>query len=153
MKKSKVVLLVIFLIILDLLIKFFVSENLVNVVVVKNFFSLHYVLNDGAAFNIFASKTYFLIIIALVCMVFIVYEIKNNLNDKISTFAYSLVLGGLLGNFIDRLADGYIVDYLSFRIFNYDFPVFNLADMLIVVGIFLVLIKEIRGAIYEVRSK
>ena len=54
---------------------------------------------------------------------------------------------------INSCSVGICILYLSFRIFNYDFPVFNLADMLIVVGIFLVLIKEIRGAIYEVRSK
>ena len=93
---------------------------------------------------------------AMKCLFFIIYELKNNLWDKILSIGYSLVLAGLLGNFIDRLIDGYVVDYLSFKIFSFNYPVFNLADILIIVGIIIVLIKELlneRGRKNEVRSK
>ena len=159
MKKSNtllVIILVSVLLGLDLLLKYLVSSYLTTVNIIDNFFTLTYVLNDGAPFSLFASKTYLLVLIALLCLFFIIYELKNNLDDRIISIGYSLVLAGLLGNFIDRLIDGYIIDYLSFKILELNFPVFNLADILIVVGIVIVIIREIlkeRGKRYEVRSK
>lgn len=157
--KSNIILsglLVIFLLGIDLLLKYLVSTYLTTVNIIDNFFSLTYVLNDGAAFSLFASRTYLLILIALICLFFIIYELKNNLDDRVLSIGYSLVLAGLLGNFLDRLIDGYIIDYLSFKILGYNYPIFNFADILIVVGIIVVIIKEIlkeRGKRYEVRSK
>ena len=159
MKKSNtllVIILVSVLLGLDLLLKYLVSSYLTTVNIIDNFFTLTYVLNDGAAFSLFASKTYLLVLIALLCLFFIIYELKNNLDDRVLSIGYSLVIAGLLGNFIDRLIDGYIIDYFSFKILELNFPVFNLADILIVVGIVIVIIREIlkeRGKRYEVRSK
>ena len=158
-KKSNIILVVILVSVLlglDLLLKYLVSTYLTTVNIINNFFSLTYVLNDGAAFSLFASRTYLLILIAIICLFFIIYELKNNLDDRVLSIGYSLVLAGLLGNFLDRLMDGYIIDYLSFKIFTYNFPIFNFADILIVVGIIVVIIKEIlkeRGKKNEVRSK
>ena len=159
MKKSNIILsglLVSVLLGLDLLFKYLVSTYLTTVNIIDNFFSLTYVLNDGAAFSLFASRTYLLILIALICLFFIIYELKNNLDDRMLSIGYSLALAGLLGNFLDRLIDGYIIDYLSFKILGYNYPIFNFADILIVVGIVIVIIKEIlkeRGKKYDVRSK
>ena len=159
MKKSNIVLSVILVIVLlgiDLLLKYLVSTYLTTVNIIDNFFSLTYVLNDGAAFSLFASRIYLLILIAIICLFFIIYELKNNLDDRVLSIGYSLALAGLLGNFLDRLIDGYIIDYLSFKILGYNYPIFNFADILIVVGIVIVIIKEIlkeRGKRYEVRSK
>lgn len=158
MKKNSllVIILVSVLLGLDLLIKYLVSSYLTKVNIIDNFFSLTYVLNDGAAFSLFASRTYILIFIALICLLFIIYELKNNLDDRVLSVGYSLALAGLLGNFIDRLIDGYVIDYLSFKIFGYNYPIFNFADMLIVIGVIIVVIKEIlkeRGRKNEVRSK
>ena len=159
MKKSNIILsglLVSVLLGLDLLFKYLVSTYLTTVNIIDNFFSLTYVLNDGAAFSLFASRTYLLILIALLCLFFIIYELKSNLDDRILSIGYSLALAGLLGNFLDRLIDGYIIDYLSFKILGYNYPIFNFADILIVAGIVIVIIKEIlkeRGKKYDVRSK
>ena len=159
MKKSNIILSIVLVIVLlgiDLLLKYLVSTYLTTVNIIDNFFSLTYVLNDGAAFSLFASRTYLLILIALLCLFFIIYELKSNLDDRILSIGYSLALAGLLGNFLDRLIDGYIIDYLSFKILGYNYPIFNFADILIVVGIIVVIIKEIlkeRGKRYEVRSK
>ena len=158
-KKSNIILVVILVSVLlgiDLLFKYLVSTYLTTVNIIDNFFSLTYVLNDGAAFSLFASRTYLLILIALICLFFIIYELKNNLDDRMLSIGYSLALAGLLGNFLDRLIDGYIIDYLSFKILGYNYPIFNFADILIVVGIVIVIIKEIlkeRGKKNEVRSK
>ena len=159
MKKSNIILsglLVSVLLGLDLLFKYLVSTYLTTVNIIDNFFSLTYVLNDGAAFSLFASRIYLLILIAIICLFFIIYELKNNLDDRVLSIGYSLVLAGLLGNFLDRLIDGYIIDYLSFKILGYNYPIFNFADILIVVGIIVVIIKEILkegGKKNEVRSK
>ncbi len=159
MKKSNIILSIVLVIVLlgiDLLLKYLVSTYLTTVNIIDNFFSLTYVLNDGAAFSLFASRTYLLILIAIICLFFIIYELKNNLDDRILSIGYSLALAGLLGNFLDRLIDGYIIDYLSFKILGYNYPIFNFADILIVVGIIVVIIKEIlkeRGKKNEVRSK
>lgn len=159
MKKSNIILsglLVSVLLGLDLLFKYLVSTYLTTVNIIDNFFSLTYVLNDGAAFSLFASRIYLLILIAIICLFFIIYELKNNLDDRVLSIGYSLALAGLLGNFLDRLIDGYIIDYLSFKILGYNYPIFNFADILIVVGIVIVIIKEIlkeRGKKNEVRSK
>lgn len=159
MKKSNIVLVIIVVSVLlglDLGLKYVVSSYLTTVNIIDNFFSLTYVLNDGAAFSLFASRTYLLIFIALLCLFFIIYELKNNLDDRVLSIGYSLVLAGLLGNFIDRLVDGYIVDYLSFKILGYNYPIFNFADILIVVGVIIVIVKEIlkeRSEKHEVRSK
>ncbi len=158
-KKSNIILSIVLVIVLlgiDLLLKYLVSTYLTTVNIIDNFFSLTYVLNDGAAFSLFASRTYLLILIALICLFFIIYELKNNLDDRMLSIGYSLALAGLLGNFLDRLIDGYIIDYLSFKILGYNYPIFNFADILIVVGIVIVIIKEIlkeRGKKNEVRSK
>ena len=159
MKKSNTLLIIILvsaLLGLDLVLKYLVSSYLTTVNIIDNFFSLTYVLNDGAAFSLFASRTYLLILIAIICLFFIIYELKNNLDDRMLSIGYSLALAGLLGNFLDRLIDGYIIDYLSFKILGYNYPIFNFADILIVVGIIIVIIKEIlkeRGKKDEVRSK
>lgn len=159
MKKSNIILSIVLVIVLlgiDLLLKYLVSTYLTTVNIIDNFFSLTYVLNDGAAFSLFASRTYLLILIALICLFFIIYELKNNLDDRVLSIGYSLALAGLLGNFLDRLIDGYIIDYLSFKILGYNYPIFNFADILIVVGIIIVIIKEIlkeRGKKNDVRSK
>ena len=158
-KKSNIILSIVLVIVLlgiDLLLKYLVSTYLTTVNIIDNFFSLTYVLNDGAAFSLFASRTYLLILIAIICLFFIIYELKNNLDDRMLSIGYSLALAGLLGNFLDRLIDGYIIDYLSFKILGYNYPIFNFADILIVVGIVIVIIKEIlkeRGKKNEVRSK
>ena len=147
MKKSNIILvcfLISFLLSLDLVLKYIVSNYLTSINIIDNFFSLTYVLNDGAAFSLFRGNIYILIIIAIICLFFIIYELKNNLNDRILSIGYSLLLAGLLGNFIDILIDGYVVDYLSFDIFGYGFPVFNIADIGITIGFIILAINILR---------
>ena len=127
---------------LDLLIKYLVSNYVTDIVIIKNFFSLTYVLNEGIAFSILDGYGYLIIIITVIILLYLLSMMKRSLTDKVTTFGYTLLISGLLGNFIDRLLDFKVVDYLSFKIFNYNFPVFNLADILIVLGAFLIIFKE-----------
>lgn len=100
--------------------------------VIKNFFRLVYVENFGIAFGMFKNKTIFFVTTQLIISVFIIYAIyKFRRISMPATICLSLILGGAIGNLIDRLRLGYVVDYLSFSIFP---PVFNFADSAIVVG-------------------
>lgn len=116
-----------------------------SITIIKNFFYLTYINNDGAAFSILVGKRIFLILIAVLVIVMLIrYIKKNNIQNKLELVSISLIIGGSLGNLMDRLVRGYVIDFLDFKLFNYNFPIFNLADTFIVIGVFLLLLKEIR---------
>lgn len=149
MKNKKNIYLIGFIVLLiDQIVKLIIKNVLSlnqEVIVIKNFFSIHYLQNEGAAFSIFQNKTLFLILTALICLVVLITYIQkeNNLN-KISTISLGLLLAGITGNLIDRLIYKKVIDFLSFTIFNYDFAVFNIADIAITTGVFLLLISCIK---------
>ena len=122
----------------DQLSKFIVIKALnVNhsIEVIKNFFYLTYTHNKGAAFSILTGKRIFLVLIAIFIIAAILYYLKKNTpNNSLSKIAFSFVIGGSLGNLIDRIMYGYVIDFLDFIIFGYDFPVFNIADSFITIG-------------------
>lgn len=102
------------------------------ITVIKDFFYLVYVENYGIAFGMFRNKTWFFIIAISIISVFVAFMIYKFHNKSIPvTICLALILGGAIGNLIDRIRLGYVVDYLSFTIFS---PVFNFADSAIVVG-------------------
>lgn len=116
-----------------------------SITIIKNFFYLTYINNDGAAFSILVGKKIFLILIAVLVIVMLIrYIKKNNIQNKLELVSLALIIGGSLGNLMDRVVRGYVIDFLDFKIFNYNFPIFNLADTFIVIGVFLLLLKEIR---------
>ena len=105
-----------------------------SIEVIKNFFYLTYTHNTGAAFSILTGQRLLLIIVAIVILVIIFnYLRKNKVEGKIDTLAFSLIIGGSLGNLLDRIIKGYVIDFLDFKIFGYNFPVFNLADIFITI--------------------
>jgi len=113
--------------------------------VIKNFFYLTYTHNEGAAFSILTGQRIFLILIAITILVILFnYIRKNKIKNKVETVAFSLIIGGSLGNLIDRIIRGYVVDFLDFKILGYNYPIFNIADTFIVVGVFLLLILTFR---------
>ena len=110
--------------------------------VINNFFYITHINNEGAAFSILNGKTIFLIVISIIVIIILLnYIRKNNIKDKLSIISISLVIGGSLGNLFDRITKGYVVDFLDFHIFGYNFPVFNIADTFITVGVFLLFIS------------
>ncbi len=146
MKKKLIIMTLIFLLV-DQISKFIVVSNLNpndGFTIIPSFFSLLYVQNTGAAWGILSDGTIFL---ALLSIVFLLFAIKyvldlENLNSfKIVNF--SLLFGGIIGNLLDRIIRNYVVDFFSFKIFSYSFPVFNIADCFIVISIILILIEII----------
>ena len=138
------IILVIISFLIDLICKIIVSNLLdVNevIVVIRNFFNITYVRNTGAAWSIFAGETLGLIVISLIIIALIIYYVsKNKFKSKLELFGYSLILGGAIGNLYDRIVYGYVIDFLDFNIFGYDYPIFNLADSFIFIGVILVII-------------
>ena len=109
-----------------------------SITIIKNFFYLTYINNDGAAFSILVGKRIFLILIAVLAIVMLIrYIKKNNIQNKLELVSISLIIGGSLGNLMDRVVRGYVIDFLDFKIFNYNFPIFNLADVCITLGVIL----------------
>ena len=101
-------------------------------------FRLDFVKNFGAAFNIFSGSRIFLSFISIIFSILLIYLIlrKNTLNLS-ELFSYSFILGGTIGNGMDRILKGYVIDFINLNIIN--FPVFNIADISINIGfIFLV---------------
>ncbi|MBQ8192622.1 MAG: signal peptidase II [Bacilli bacterium] len=126
-----------------LVIKYIDINN--SIELIKNFFYLTYTHNEGAAFSILTGQRIFLILIAITILIIIFnYIRKNKTKNKVETVAFSLIIGGSLGNLIDRIVRGYVVDFLDFKILGYNYPIFNLADTFIVVGVFLLFIFVFR---------
>ncbi|PRR70168.1 Lipoprotein signal peptidase [Moorella humiferrea] len=122
---------------LDQLTKYIVRINFQpneSLPVINSFFHLTYVNNPGAAFGLFAYKTpvFVAITVLVVAVILIAYRILPP-GSPVMRLALALITGGALGNLIDRLRFGYVVDFLDFRVW----PVFNLADVAIVSGVIL----------------
>lgn len=109
--------------------------------VIPNFFYITNVRNTGAAWSILEGKqTFFIIItfIAIAVFVYLLYKDRNK--SKLLTISYLLIISGAIGNLIDRITNAYVVDFLDFYIFGYDFPVFNVADSFLTIGVILIFI-------------
>lgn len=117
--------------------------NLYNdIILIPNFLSLIHVKNDGAAFSILEGKTIFFIIITIIVLIGIIYYIKNKKFKKIDYIIYGMLIGGIIGNLIDRIIYGNVTDFISFTIFNKPMPIFNLADTFICIGCILMIWRE-----------
>ena len=116
-----------------------------SITVIPNFFYLTVAHNTGGAWSIFSNHSYLLIIasiIAIILLIKFMFGFKNNLRNNL---AFAFLFGGIFSNLADRLFLGYVRDFLDFKIFGYDYPIFNIADITIVVGVFLLLIAIIKG--------
>ena len=132
-------------IVFDQIIKNILTRTLADgsITVIKNFFYLVYVENYGIAFGMFKNKALFFIVTNCIISVLIAFMIYKFCRKSIPvTICLSLILGGAIGNLIDRIRLGYVIDYLSFTIFP---PVFNFADSSIVVGAVLLSLLLIFG--------
>ena len=141
MKKN--ILLTLLLLTIDQTLKIIISVFLklnASVVIINKFFNFTYVRNYGAAWSILSGNRILLIIISLISLIFIYkFMIKDKNKFSFENICYSILLGGILGNLCDRIIYGYVIDYLDFTIFGYQYPIFNFADICIVISIFLII--------------
>jgi len=130
-----ILLLTLTIIIVDQWTKYYIEDTMtlgMSIPIVPNIFHITYILNPGAAFGILEHQTELLIFIALIMIAALIYfynRIPRTL--KLLHFGLGLLAGGSLGNVIDRVRTGYVVDFFDFRIW----PVFNIADIAIVCGV------------------
>ncbi len=124
-----------------------------SIEIIPNFFSLTYVVNDGAAFSILRGKQLLLIVLAIILFLLIVYYISKEKLDNYKVIYYSLLIGGMFGNLLDRIIYNGVIDFFDFNIFGYNYPIFNLADTFIVIGVILIIIEIIRKDFYGNNSK
>ena len=141
------------LVVIDQIVKILVINKMAlqqSIIVINNFFNITYVRNTGAAWSILSGNVLLLIMISVIALgVIYYYLIKDKKLNKIDTISYSMLIGGIIGNLIDRVVHGYVIDYLDFKIFNYNFPIFNIADTLIVISIIIIGISLIVGEYRE----
>lgn len=157
MKKKIVIIIGIVLTIVDQLIKLLVDKKIAlaaNIKVIKNFFYVTKTYNYGASWSIMQGQRILLILLSIVFLV-VLYKFMDDFkkDNKLNVVSFSIIVGGLLGNLVDRIFRGYVIDYLNFYIFKYDFPVFNFADCLIVVGVIILLIRLLMGDGNENKSR
>ena len=114
--------------------------------IIEGFFNITYVQNRGAAWGILNNNIILLVVITVLALGLICSFIFKESNiKKLDIVLYGMLLGGIIGNFIDRIFRGYVIDFLDFIIFGYDFPVFNIADMLIVISVGIMIITYWRS--------
>lgn len=115
---------------------------------VTSFFNLVMVYNKGAAFSFLADQPgwqrYFFTGISVLASLFILWMLKRNPSQRLFCWALALILGGALGNLIDRVAYGHVIDFLDLHLGGWHWPAFNVADSAITVGALLFVLDELR---------
>ncbi|NWO12796.1 MAG: signal peptidase II [Virgibacillus sp.] len=112
-----------------------------QITLIENFFYITSHRNIGAAWGILEGQMTFFYIVTVIVVAVVVYYIQAYAKEsKLLGIALSFVLGGAIGNFIDRLFRKEVVDFFDFIILGYDFPIFNIADASLVVGVFFIII-------------
>ena len=114
---------------------------------VLSFFNIVRVHNTGAAFSFLANaggwQRWFFTGVGVVATVFIVWMLRSHAGQKLFAFALACILGGAVGNVVDRLLHGYVVDFLDFHWGGFHFPAFNIADSGITIGAACLILDEI----------
>ena len=144
-KQFYFLLLSLLIVIFDQLSKFLININYKSIInrdlIV---FSIDFVKNNGAAFNILSGSRLLLALISIVISIILIFLIlKKNKFSNIDLYSYSFILGGTLGNGIDRVVRGYVIDFINLNFIN--FPVFNIADISINIGFFIILYSVIKN--------
>jgi signal peptidase II len=133
---------------LDQLSKFFVASRLelyATRAVIPNWLDITYTLNPGAAFSLFATmpaalRGIFFLVLSCTATIVLLVLIARAITSAASRVGFALILGGTLGNLIDRVARGRVVDFIYFHHDSFSYPVFNLADSAITIGVATILV-------------
>lgn len=145
---KKILIMTIFFLLLDQTSKIIIDSTLKlyeTVTVIKGLFYISRVNNTGAAFSILEGKTFLLVIVSLIAILVLIKYMNEFKKTRLGNISFSMLLSGIFGNLIDRVFLGSVRDFLKFNIFGYEFPIFNVADILIVIGVILLAICIFRG--------
>lgn len=136
----------------DLIVKYIDLNQ--SKIIIKDFFSLTYVRNEGAGFSILQGQFVLFYVITLIVFFYLIFLYFKETNKLLNT-AYILIMGGAFGNFYDRLNYHYVIDFLHFEFMDNHFPIFNFADCFISLGVLIIIfvyIKEIKNDKRKVNS-
>ena len=136
---------VILLLVTDQLIKYAVDLNLKGkpaVVVIKNILQFNYLENDGALLGMMGGKTALMTVLAVICVIVMIAVVFTGIiKDRVDYWCVLLMISGGLGNIVDRIFRGYVIDYIE--VLFIDFYIFNFADCLITVAAFVLIFYQI----------
>ncbi|MDO5569026.1 MAG: signal peptidase II [bacterium] len=140
---KKVCFISLIVLLLDRVTKFIIVKEIdynTNIIIIRDFLEITYVKNDGAAFSILSGSRVFLIFCGIIALILIFSYIRRSvIKDKYELIGYGLIIGGTIGNLLDRIVYGYVIDFISFKIFGYNAPVFNVGDIAITVGVLIMI--------------
>lgn len=114
-----------------------------DLVLIPGFFHLTYLKNTGMAWSLLSGYTQVLSVISAAAVLFMIWIMETKKPKPLTKTALALMIGGAFGNMIDRLMLGYVRDFLDFYIFGYNFPVFNVADMALCIGVGLLILASV----------
>ena len=141
--KINFIFIIVFFSIIDQLSKIYINYNfhkLLNKDLV--IFTIDFVRNYGAAFNILSGSRLFLTLISIISTIILSYFIFISDNKLINKYGLSFILAGSIGNGIDRILNGFVIDFIKIKFI--DFPVFNIADIVINIGVLILIISYFR---------
>ena len=148
MKNKKIFIIALIIIAIDITSKLLISNSMLeeeSINIIPNFFSIKYEKNTGVAFSLLEGSRIPIIIITILIIVVVFKYIYNKRIIPQEQLAISLILGGAIGNLIDRIIYGYVIDFLDFKLGNYNYPIFNIADSAIVIGVIIYIIINIKN--------
>ncbi|MCM3739117.1 signal peptidase II [Oceanobacillus luteolus] len=150
-------LIAIIIILIDQFTKWLVVANMElgeSIRIIDGFFYLTSHRNSGAAWGILQGQMLFFYIVTVIFIAVAVYYMqKYARNNKLLGVSLGIILGGAIGNFIDRIFRQEVVDFFNFYIFNYNFPIFNIADSALTIGVILIVIVTIMDERNEKRKE
>lgn len=138
---KKILIYSIIVLIIDQITKYLVEIYKTSFDIIKNVFGFHYTQNYGASWGILEGKQTLLIVVTIVMIVLVYSMMFSYEKNKLNNLIFGILFGGIIGNFIDRILFGFVRDFISVG----SFPVFNIADSAIVIGILLLGIVTLKG--------
>jgi len=139
------------IVIIDQITKFLTVQNIPlgdSMEIIPGIFSLTYIQNTGAAWSILEGQMWFFYIITLIVVVMLIYFLHKEAKDEpLFALAISFILGGALGNFVDRLHLQYVID--MFQLDFISFPIFNIADSALTVGVIIMLLYVLKDEFFN----
>lgn len=146
MKIRNIVFIIIITVLLDQTTKFLIQSNFElnkSYELINNFYYITYYENTGIAFGMFNNLGWIIIVVSMLLLLLLIYELTKYYDVRSCALAFSILIGGLIGNLIDRIMFGYVRDFLDFNPFGFNFPIFNISDVCIIVGSIILIISTL----------
>ena len=146
--RKKSIIIALFIVFYDQFIKIIIDKNFFigqTKSIIKDFLILTKIYNEGAAWSFFEGMRIMLIIVGILALVFLLLWEEKFIYKRRTQTGFGLIYGGLIGNMIDRIAYSHVIDYIKINVPFYNFPVFNFADVMIIIGFILIFYALVKG--------